>query len=198
LDEDLADLYEVETKQLKRQVRRNIDCFPDDFMFELTREEFDNLRSQIGTSNWGHDEDIQLIFAYLKKLMVILLVVGAMDLRAMAGVAVAMTAERLAPAGWRMATAIGVVTVGAGLFTILLPRIFEPGKTKKPLLICFAERDQFVSDLIRPECQGRILSLCRRNCHVDGWRQLDVVCGGGFDAGWFCRPGDRGGVVYRR
>ena len=50
LDEDLADLYEVETKQLKRQVRRNIDRFPDDFMFELTQEEFENLRSQIGTS----------------------------------------------------------------------------------------------------------------------------------------------------
>ena len=53
LDEDLADLYEVETKQLKRQVRRNIDRFPDDFMFELTKEEFENLRSQTGTSSWG-------------------------------------------------------------------------------------------------------------------------------------------------
>ena len=40
LDEDLAELYVVETKQLKRQVRRNIDRFPDDFMFELTKEEF--------------------------------------------------------------------------------------------------------------------------------------------------------------
>jgi hypothetical protein len=53
LDEDLADLYVVETKQLKRQVRRNIDRFPDDFMFELTVEEFENLRSQFGTSSWG-------------------------------------------------------------------------------------------------------------------------------------------------
>lgn len=52
-DEDLADLYEVETKQLKRQVRRNIDRFPDDFMFELTSDELENLRSQIGTSSWG-------------------------------------------------------------------------------------------------------------------------------------------------
>ena len=52
LDEDLAELYEVETKQLKRQVRRNIDRFPDDFMFELSPEEFENLRSQIGTSNF--------------------------------------------------------------------------------------------------------------------------------------------------
>ena len=53
LDADLAELYGVETKQLKRAVRRNIDRFPDDFMFELNKEELDNLRSQIGTSSWG-------------------------------------------------------------------------------------------------------------------------------------------------
>ena len=132
LDTDLAELYGVETKQLKRQVRRNVERFPIDFMFELTREELDNLRSQIGTSRWGgiryapmtfteqgvamlssvlkserainvniqiiriftrmrqllltnkeilqkleqletkvskHDEDVQVIFAYLKKLL---------------------------------------------------------------------------------------------------------------------------------
>lgn len=49
LDEDLALLYQVETKQLKRQVRRNIHRFPEDFMFELTSEESQNLRSQFGT-----------------------------------------------------------------------------------------------------------------------------------------------------
>jgi len=53
LDRDLAELYQVGTKQLKRQVRRNIERFPEDFMFELDKEEFDNLRSQFGTSNWG-------------------------------------------------------------------------------------------------------------------------------------------------
>ena len=53
LDSDLATLYGVETKQLKRQVRRNIDRFPADFMFELTKEELENLRSQFGTSSWG-------------------------------------------------------------------------------------------------------------------------------------------------
>jgi hypothetical protein len=53
LDKDLAELYGVETKQLKRQVKRNINRFPEDFMFELTQIEFDNLRSQIGTSSWG-------------------------------------------------------------------------------------------------------------------------------------------------
>jgi len=44
LDRDLAELYGVETKQLKRAVRRNIDRFPDDFMFTLTKEEMENWR----------------------------------------------------------------------------------------------------------------------------------------------------------
>jgi hypothetical protein len=47
LDMDLAIIYEVETRVLKQAVRRNIDRFPDDFMFELTKEEWDSLRSQI-------------------------------------------------------------------------------------------------------------------------------------------------------
>lgn len=51
LDSDLAELYEVETKMLKRAVRRNIERFPDDFMFELTKEELKNWRYQFGTSN---------------------------------------------------------------------------------------------------------------------------------------------------
>ena len=53
LDGDLAELYEVETKVLKRNVRRNFDRFPQDFMFELTPDEFQNLRSRIDTSSWG-------------------------------------------------------------------------------------------------------------------------------------------------
>ena len=52
LDYDLARIYQVETRQLKRQVRRNIERFEgDDFMFEITHEEL--LRCQIGTSSWG-------------------------------------------------------------------------------------------------------------------------------------------------
>jgi len=51
LDDDLAALYEVETKTLNRAVKRNRDRFPDDFMFQLTTEEFDNLRYQFGTSS---------------------------------------------------------------------------------------------------------------------------------------------------
>jgi hypothetical protein len=53
LDSALAELYGVETKQLKRAVRRNIKRFPPDFMFELTLKEFDDLRCQFDTSNWG-------------------------------------------------------------------------------------------------------------------------------------------------
>jgi hypothetical protein len=53
LDYDLATLYEIETKVLKQSVKRNIERFPEDFMFELTKVEFDNLRSQIVTSNYG-------------------------------------------------------------------------------------------------------------------------------------------------
>jgi hypothetical protein len=51
LDRDLAELYGVETKRLKEQVRRNIERFPEDFMFELTKEELNNWRSQFATSN---------------------------------------------------------------------------------------------------------------------------------------------------
>jgi len=53
VDQDLADLYSVPTKTLKQAVRRNIDRFPEDFMFELTKDEFDDLRSQFVTSSWG-------------------------------------------------------------------------------------------------------------------------------------------------
>lgn len=51
LDRDLAELYGVETRRLKEQVRRNIERFPEDFMFELTQDELKNWRSQFATSN---------------------------------------------------------------------------------------------------------------------------------------------------
>jgi len=53
LDFDLAELYETETKRLKEAVRRNIDRFPFDFMFELTREEYNFLRTQFATLEKG-------------------------------------------------------------------------------------------------------------------------------------------------
>ena len=51
LDRDLAELYGVATRHLTRQVRRNIDRFPADFMFQLTRIEFTNLKCHFGTSS---------------------------------------------------------------------------------------------------------------------------------------------------
>ena len=62
LDYDLSEMYFVETKQLKRQVKRNIKRFPGDFMFLLTRKEFENLRSQIGTSSWGGTRHMPMAF----------------------------------------------------------------------------------------------------------------------------------------
>jgi hypothetical protein len=54
LDSDLAELYGIETKVLKQAVRRNIQRFPDDFMFEMNKEELSVLRSQIVTSKLSH------------------------------------------------------------------------------------------------------------------------------------------------
>jgi phage regulator Rha-like protein len=54
LDSDIAELYGVETKQLVRAMKRHIDRFPSDFMFQLSKEEFDDLRRHFGTSSkWG-------------------------------------------------------------------------------------------------------------------------------------------------
>jgi hypothetical protein len=61
LDSDLAELYQVETKALKRAVRRNIDRFPDDFMFELTKEEAEETRRQNGTLNSGRGYNIKYL-----------------------------------------------------------------------------------------------------------------------------------------
>ena len=62
LDRDLADLYHVDTSLLKRQVRRNIERFPEDFMFVLSIEEVEILRCQIGTSRWGGTRYLPMAF----------------------------------------------------------------------------------------------------------------------------------------
>ena len=63
LDSDLAELYGVETKVLKRAVRRNRERFPSDFMFELTQKELDSLRSQSGTLKRGqHTKYLPFVF----------------------------------------------------------------------------------------------------------------------------------------
>jgi hypothetical protein len=54
LDSDLAEMYDVETKVLNQAVKRNLDRFPNEFRFQLTKDELDNLRSQIVTSSLSH------------------------------------------------------------------------------------------------------------------------------------------------
>jgi hypothetical protein len=62
LDSDLAELYLVETKVLNQQVKRNLKRFPDDFMFQLTEQEFDHLKSQFVTSSWGGKRKLPYVF----------------------------------------------------------------------------------------------------------------------------------------
>jgi ORF6N domain len=62
LDADLSELYGIETKRLNEQVKRNIARFPEDFMFQLTELEFQNLKSQIATSSWGGTRKLPYAF----------------------------------------------------------------------------------------------------------------------------------------
>jgi len=62
LDEDLADLYQVETKRLNEQVKRSQERFPEDFMFQLRIEEYENLKSQFATSSWGGRRKLPFAF----------------------------------------------------------------------------------------------------------------------------------------
>ena len=62
LDKDLAELYQVETRRLNEQVTRNKLRFPADFMFRLTKKEFENLKSQFATSSWGGTRKLPLAF----------------------------------------------------------------------------------------------------------------------------------------
>ncbi len=62
LDSDLAEMYGVPTKRLNEQVKRNLDRFPTDFMFQLNEEEWENLKSQIATSSWGGRRTLPYVF----------------------------------------------------------------------------------------------------------------------------------------
>jgi len=65
LDRDLAEMYGVETRRLNEQIKRNIKRFPDDFMFQLKKEEFENLMSQFATSSWGGTRKLPYAFTEL-------------------------------------------------------------------------------------------------------------------------------------
>ena len=62
LDSDLASMYQVETRRLNESVKRNIERFPDDFMFQLTLDEASNLMSQFATSSWGGTRKLPYVF----------------------------------------------------------------------------------------------------------------------------------------
>ncbi|MDI6791354.1 MAG: ORF6N domain-containing protein [bacterium] len=62
LDRDLAELYEVETRALIQAVKRNIERFPEDFMFQLTRQELTNLKSHFVISSWGGTRKLSYTF----------------------------------------------------------------------------------------------------------------------------------------
>ncbi|CAN1540915.1 KilA-N, DNA-binding domain containing protein [Flavobacteriaceae bacterium] len=62
LDRDLAELYSVETKRINEQVKRNLSRFPEDFMFQLSEIEFQNLKSQFATSSWGGIRKVPYVF----------------------------------------------------------------------------------------------------------------------------------------
>ncbi len=62
IDEDLAQMYGVQTRRLNEQVKRNLERFPGDFMFQLTEEEFENLKSQFATSSWGGRRKLPYVF----------------------------------------------------------------------------------------------------------------------------------------
>lgn len=61
-DSDLAEIYKVETKMLNRAVKRNQKRFPDDFMFQLSNEEWTDLKFQFGTSSWGGRRSLPFVF----------------------------------------------------------------------------------------------------------------------------------------
>lgn len=67
IDRDLASLYQVEVKQMNRQVKRNIERFPEDFMFQLTKEEYNSLKCQNGTSNERGGDHRALPYAFTQQ-----------------------------------------------------------------------------------------------------------------------------------
>jgi hypothetical protein len=72
LDFELAEIYGYSTTRLNEQVTRNLDKFDADFMFELTKEEFQNLISQNATSSWGDRRKLSPILLWLRSYLLIL------------------------------------------------------------------------------------------------------------------------------
>jgi len=127
LDSDLAELYGVETKNLNKAVKRNIERFPDDFMFQLTQEEFSNLKFQIGTSSWGGKRKLPYVFTEHGVLML----------------SSALSSEKAAQVN------IQIMRAFVKLRQIALEPIQEITELKRLLLLYMETNDQRVNDVIQ-------------------------------------------------
>ena len=95
LDRDLAELYQVETKVLNQAVKRNIKRFPNDFMFQVSQEEFENLRSQIVTSSLGHGGRRYMPYAFTEQGVYMLATVLKSDVAIEVNIAIMRTFTKL-------------------------------------------------------------------------------------------------------
>ena len=95
LDRDLAELYQVELKRLNEQVKRNSERFPDDFMFQLNKEEDENLRSQFATSSLEHGGRRYLPYAFTEEGIYMLATVLNSNVAVQTNIAIIRTFKKL-------------------------------------------------------------------------------------------------------
>jgi len=95
IDIDLAELYQVELKRLNEQVKRNSERFPDDFMFQLSKEEYENLKSQIATSSLEHGGRRYFPYAFTEEGVYMLATVLRSSVAAQTSIAIVRTFTKL-------------------------------------------------------------------------------------------------------
>lgn len=95
LDRDLAELYGVELKRLNEQVKRNVNRFPHDFMFQLTKDEQDNLKSQFATSSLEHGGRRYLSYAFTEEGLYMLATVLNSKVAVQTNIAIIRTFKKL-------------------------------------------------------------------------------------------------------
>jgi len=95
LDRDLAELYQVELKRLNEQVKRNSERFPNDFIFQLSKEEYENLRSQFATSSLEHGGRRYLPYVFTEEGVYMLATVLRSPVAAQTSIAIVRTFTKL-------------------------------------------------------------------------------------------------------
>ena len=95
LDRDLAELYGVETKVFNQAVKRNLKRFPNDFMFKVTEDEYENLRSQFVTSNKGHGGRRYLPFVFTEQGIYMLASILKSDIAVEVNISIIRTFKKL-------------------------------------------------------------------------------------------------------